>query len=64
MAPLDSDDPFHDIFLCDPSLDFDKHIEAEFYVSRILPTRMELFGHCARVFDSPIDLNNHLKAHE
>ena len=30
MAPLHSDDPFHDIFLCDPLLDCDTHIEPEF----------------------------------
>ena len=63
MAPLDSDDPFYDIFLADPSLDCDKHIEAEFYVSRIEPTRLEICCHCAGLSDSPIDLNNSLKAH-
>jgi len=35
MAPSDPDDPLHDIFLCDTSLDCDMHIEASFYVSRI-----------------------------
>ena len=30
MAPLDSDDPCHDIFHCDPSLDCNTHIESEF----------------------------------
>ena len=64
MTPLDSDDPFHDIFLCDPLLDCDTHIEPEFYVSRIVPTRLELCCHCAGVFESPIDLNIHLKAPE
>ncbi len=64
MAPLDSDEPFHDIFLCDPSLDCDTHIEPEFYVSRIVPTRLELCCHCTGVFELPIDLNIHLKAPE
>jgi len=31
-APLDSDDPCHELFLCDSSLDCDSHVEAEFYI--------------------------------
>jgi len=64
MAPLDPDDPFHDIFLCDTSLDCDMDIDSSFYVSRILPLRLELCCHCAGVFESPIDLNNQLNAPE
>ena len=30
MAPLDLDDPFFDIFQCDPTFDCDSHIESEF----------------------------------
>ena len=37
MAPLDSDDPCHDNFHCDPSLDCNTHIESEFYTSKIEP---------------------------
>ncbi len=47
MSPLDPDDPFYDVFLADPSLDCDTHIQAEFYVSRVEPTRLELCCHCA-----------------
>ena len=61
MASLDSDDPFYDIFLADPSLDCDKHIEAEFYVSRIEPARLKMCYHYVGLYDSPIDLNNLLK---
>ncbi len=49
MSPLDSDDPFYNIFRADPSLDCDKRIEAEFHVSRIEPTQLEICCHCARV---------------
>ncbi len=35
MAPLDPDDPCHELFFCDTSLDCDSHVEAEFYVSRV-----------------------------
>ena len=31
MAALDYDEPFYNIFLCDPSLDCDTHIEAIFF---------------------------------
>ena len=40
MTALDSDDPFYNIFLCDPSLDCNTHIEADFYTSRIIPERI------------------------
>ena len=41
-ASLDSNDPFYDVFLAGPSLNRDTHIEAEFYVSQVEPTRLEL----------------------
>ena len=62
MAPLDPNDHCHDFFLCDTSLDCDSHVEAEFYVSRVQPPRLELYCHCASVLDSPIVMNTHLKA--
>ncbi len=62
MAPLDPDDPCHELFLCDTSLDCDSHVEAEFYVSRVQSTRLELCCNCAGVLDSPIVMNTHLKA--
>jgi hypothetical protein len=62
MAPLDHDDPYYNIFLCDPSQDCDSPLEPEFYVSKIQPKRLELCCHCAGGFDSPIDLNPSLKA--
>jgi hypothetical protein len=40
MAPLDLDDPCYEIFLCDTTLDCDKHVESEFYVSKVQPTRV------------------------
>ena len=64
MAPLDSDDPCHDIFLCDTSLDCDTHVEVDFYVSRIQPTILELCCHFVGMFESPIDMTNHLKVPE
>jgi hypothetical protein len=42
MALLDPDDPCFETFLCDTTLDCDKHVEAEFYVSKIQPSRLEL----------------------
>jgi hypothetical protein len=62
MAALDYDDPFYNMFLRDPSLDCDTHIEVDFYTSRIMPGRIELCCHCAGEFDSPIELNSDLKA--
>jgi hypothetical protein len=62
MAPLDPDDPCYGIFLCDTTLDCDTHVEAEFYVSGIEPSRKELCCHCAGACDSPIELNSSLKA--
>jgi hypothetical protein len=62
MAPLDSDDPSYNGFLAEPSMDCDTHIESNFYVSRVEPTRLELCCHCAGVFYSIIDLNTQLKA--
>ena len=64
MAPLDPDDPCFDIFLCDTTLDCDTHVEAEFYVSKIHPSRLELCCYCAGVFNSSIELNTSLKAPE
>ncbi len=62
MAALDSDDPFYNIFLCNPSLDCNTHIEADLYTSRIIHERIELCCHCAGEFDSPVELNSNLKA--
>jgi hypothetical protein len=64
MAPLDPDDPCYEIFVCDTTLECDKHVEAEFYVSKIQPSRLELCCYCAGVFNSPIELNTSLKAPE
>lgn len=64
MAPLDPDDPCYDIFLCDTTLDCETHLEPEFFVSRIEPTRLELCCHCAGVSKSPIELNTSLTAPE
>ncbi len=61
-APPDPDDPCYDIFLCDTSLDCDTHVEADFYVSGIEPSRKEICCHCAGAYDSPIELNSSLKA--
>jgi hypothetical protein len=47
MAPLDPDDPYFDIFRCDPSLDCDTHIESEFYTSKIQSTRVKMFCNSA-----------------
>ena len=46
MPPLDPDDPCYDIFLCDTTLDYETHLEPDFYVSRIEPTRLELLSLC------------------
>jgi len=62
MAFLDSDDPCHELFLYDTSLDCESHVEPEFYFSRVQPSKMELCGHCACVLESPISINAHLKA--
>ena len=62
MDPLDPDDPCFDIFQCDPSLDYDAHIESEFYTSKIQPTRVKICSHCAGKYDSPVELNTALKA--
>ncbi len=62
MAPPYPDDPCHGIFLCDTSLDCDTHVEAEFNISGIKPSRKELCCHCAGVCDSPIELNSSLNA--
>jgi len=64
MAPLYSDDPMYDILQCDPSLCGHTHIEADFYTSRIKPGRIELCCHCAREFDSLMELHSHLKHRE
>ena len=44
MAPLDPNDPCHELFLYDTSLDCDSHVEAEFYVSRVQPSRLDETG--------------------
>jgi hypothetical protein len=64
MAPLDLDDPCYEIFLCGTTLDCDKHVESKFYVSKVQPTRLELCCYCAGEFNSPIELNTSLKAHD
>ena len=64
MAPLDPDDPIYDIFQCDPSLECNTHIEANFYTARIQPGRIELCCHCAGEFVSPVELNTNLKHRE
>ena len=58
------DDPFYNIFHCDPFLDCDSHIEVDLYTSRIMLERIVLCCHCASKFDSPVELNSHLKAPE
>ena len=62
MAPLDLDDPFFDIFQCDPTFDCDSHIESEFYTSKIQPSRVNICCQCADKYDSPVELNTSLKA--
>ena len=56
--------PCHNIYHCDLSLDCDKHIESEFYTSKIQPGRINICCHCASVNESPINLNASLKALE
>jgi hypothetical protein len=62
MAPLDPDDPYLNIFQCDPTRDFDTHIDSKFYTSKIQPTRVKTFSHCADKYDSPVELDIALKA--
>ena len=62
MSPLSPEDPCYDVFQCDPSLDCDTHIEANFYTSAIQRERLELCCHCAGVFDSPVMMHPSLKA--
>ena len=62
MSPLNPEDPCYDVFQCDPSLDYDTHIEANIYTSTIQPERLELCCHCAGVFDSPVMMHPSLKA--
>jgi hypothetical protein len=42
IVPLDFDDPMYDIFQCNPSLDCNTHIEADFYTSRTYSTALPL----------------------
>jgi hypothetical protein len=63
MAPLDPDDPCYAIFHCDPSLDYDTHIESEFYTSKIHPQRIDIYCHCDGTKDSLAALNSYLKTH-
>ena len=64
MAPMDSDDPCHDIFHCDSSLDCNTHIESEFYTSKIEPGRINICCHCAGTNESPVNLTASLKSPE
>jgi hypothetical protein len=66
MVPLDIDDACYNIYHCDPSLEFDTHVEPEFYISRFQPGRMVLCCDCAgnAMPDSPVELNTQLKAPE
>ena len=59
---LNPHDPCYDVFHCDPSLDCNAHIEANFYTSKIQPTRVDLCCHCAGEFYSPVELSSSLKA--
>jgi hypothetical protein len=34
---MDPDDPCYDVFHCDPSMDCDTHVEADFYTSGVQP---------------------------
>ena len=34
MAPLDPDDPFYDVFLCDPALDCNTHTLRHIFIPR------------------------------
>jgi hypothetical protein len=63
MAAFDLDDPCYEIFHCDPSLECDTHLESEYYVSRIQPSRLVMCCHCAgTMLDSPVEMNTHLMA--
>jgi hypothetical protein len=62
MAPLNQDDTCYEVFLFDTSLDCIADIEANFYTSKIQPTRVELCCYCAGEFDSPVELNSSLRA--
>ena len=42
IKPLGHDDPMYDIFQCDPSLECNTHIEADFYTPHIWSGRKEL----------------------
>ncbi len=65
MAPLDLDDPFFDIFQCDPTFDCDSHFESEFYTSKIQPSRVNICCRFAGKYDYPFELiNTSLKAPE
>ena len=60
MAPMYSDDPMYEIVLCDPSLDCNTHIDADFYTARIRHGRIELCCHCAGEFNSSELSSNNL----
>ena len=62
MVPIDLDDPFFDIFQCDPTFSCDSHIELEFYTSKIQPSRVTICCHCACKYDSPVELHTSLNA--
>ena len=62
IAPLDLDDPFFDIFQCDPIFDCESHIESEFYNSKIQPSRVNNCCQCASKYDSSVELITSLKA--
>jgi hypothetical protein len=62
MTPLEPNYTCFDIFQCNPALDYYSHIESEFYTSKIQPTRVNTFCHCAGKCDSPVELNTFLKA--
>jgi hypothetical protein len=53
------------VIAIDPSLDFDAHIESEFYISDIQPGRNNICCHCcAGTNHSPVILKTSLKAPE
>ena len=58
MAPMDADDPFHDVLHCDSSLDCNAHIEAHFYTYKIQHGRVEMCCYCAGEFDSPVEFSS------
>jgi len=55
MALLDADDPFYDVFHCDPSLDCNAHIKAHFYAYKIQYERVEMCFYCVGEFDSRVE---------